>query len=186
MSGALTAAMNAGTASTVVFIGFQAVNNGNDTNNGVTYKVPSFAQIGDTVIFYCLQNSARNSASPPGTGWTDASGTLGGLGSVYVKQMASAADLTATTNANGGYAAFTAYRGSATFAVVSGTGFTRSPYHAGVSFFGNQPPAPATSRYVMGSNGPVSSATASDMLPPLNYVSNTNYQQFTAVEFRSQ
>lgn len=186
MSGAVIATMAAGLASTVVFVTTENVANGNDTANGAQYSVPAAAGIGDIVIFYCLGNAQGQGSNPPGNGWTDASRGYGVGTYVYVKKMATAGDLTATRSGTGGYVAFTVYRGAAAFAVVSENGFTRSPYHAGVAFWGGVKPAPATWRLTMNGNGNPASAIASDILPPLSYINGTNYAQYSAIEFRSQ
>ena len=185
MSGALIASTAAGLPSTVIFVASEFVANG-DAGNGASYKVPSSARTGDTVLFYSLSNSSGQGSSPPGAGWTNAGGSLGGGNGVYVKRMVTASDLTVTTTSSGGYLAFAVYRGAASFAAVSGTGFTRNQYHAGVTFFGASKPGPATARFTLSGNGGISTAVASDLLPPLVYANGTNYGQFTAVELRSQ
>ncbi len=183
MSGALVATMSACTVSTVVFIGVAPIANGQDTS-GAPYSVPSFTAIGDTVLFYSVANSQGRGSSPPGDGWTGAPGSLGGGNGVFVKRMVTNSDLAVTTTSSGGSLAFAVYRGVASFAPVSGNGFNRSPSHAGVTFFGPQKPSPATARLTFSTN--TLPAVISDMLPPINYINGTDYNQYTAVEFRSQ
>jgi hypothetical protein len=98
--------------------------------------------------------------------------------------MATQSDLTAAatiTSADNSSLAFCVYRGALSFTVVSGRGFVRSPYYAGVTFFGDAKPPTASGRVSLQPSG-----TASDILLPLNYIDGTDYKQYTAVEFLNQ
>lgn len=187
MSGAFIATMAVAAQASATFVSSSILNNGADTaGQSVTYSVPAGTRLGDLVLFFCLANSAGQNSFPPGTGWTSANGSLPANNIFSAKIMATNSDLTTTRTANGGYIAFVVYRNAPAFGVVSGTGFIRSPYHKGVAFCGLSKPAPASQRLGLSSNGNPNYAVISDMLPPNTYTDNTNYNQFSAVEFRSQ
>lgn len=183
MSGIMLAVICAAPAPSIVqFVGAQAVNGGGDAA-GVVYRVPSFAKIGDVVLFYSAANSSGNGGAPPGSGWTN-TGVGGGGSGVWVKIITTAQELADTRIGGGGSLAFAVYRGPQAFRLVSGAGFNKSQYHLGVTFFGGQATG-SVFRIAVTSNGSFG-GNVYDFLPPNTYPDGTAAHGYLGVEFLAQ